>query len=195
MLQFITDDDSRYPVAEQVKMVIGGGCRWVQLSRAALRAPEFCDESQTIINMCREAGVFLVFTGDVDLCDKLRVHGVHLAPGDMTPREARARLGAHAVIGVTVTTAAEIISLRNADIDYVQVGPFATRFATDDYAAIVAEAHGAGVDIPVVATGDIHAEDVPGLLASGVSGVALSATIMDASDPAAEVGRILEAAQ
>lgn len=191
MLQFITCNSDRYSTAEQVQMALEGGCQWIQISALAQKADDFGDQIKTIIDMCRQAGAFLLLSDDVELCDKLRVHGVHLVPGDMTPREAREHLGGHAVIGVSVTTAAEVIALRCADIDYVHVGPFGTRFGFDEYAAIVAELNEAGVDTPVVATGDIPDEIIARLLEAGVRGVALSATLMDNDDPVAAVKRIL----
>ena len=124
------------------------------------------------------------------MVEELKVHGVHLSFGDMLPREAREALGPHAVVGVTVKSAEEVIALRGADIDYVQIGPF-PEVSVDDYRMTTSAIDGAGVKIPVVATGDIRPEDVPALLSAGVKGVGVSAPIANAGDIAAAVERYL----
>lgn len=169
-------------------MVLEGGCQWIQLTNPGAIDT---DSMNRIIEMCREAGAFLTFEHDVALCEKLRVHGVHLAPGDMAPLEARQQLGAHAVIGMSVTSAAEVIVLRKADIDYVQVGPFGSRYDTEFYRTLVGEVRAADILTPVVATGDIPTAMVPGLLAAGVNGFALSSTILNTEDPVRTVKDIL----
>lgn len=188
MLQYITSDSRQYSVDEQVQMVLEGGCRWIQISNPGAIDT---DSMSRIIEMCREAGAFLTFEHDVTLCEKLRVHGVHLAPGDMAPLEARQQLGAHAVIGMSVTSAAEVIVLRKADIDYVQVGPFGSRYDTEFYRTLIGEVRAADILTPVVATGDIPAAMMPGLIAAGVNGFALSSTILNTEDPVRTVKDIL----
>ncbi|MDE6081467.1 MAG: thiamine phosphate synthase, partial [Muribaculaceae bacterium] len=125
--------------------------------------------------------VFLTIEHNVDLVEELKVHGVHLFPGDMLPKEARERLGAHAVVGVTVRNAEQVISLRSADIDYVQIGPYPD-VTLDDYSKIVAAVQEAGVKIPVVATGNINPEDVKPLLATAVKGGGVSNPIALSGD-------------
>lgn len=190
MLQFITHADSRFTIQEQVSKVIEGGCRWIQLSVDADR-DILRHEAELIIPICKTDDSFLVLDHDVELTDELKVHGVHLAPGDMLPLETRNKLGPHAVIGVTVTTAAEIIALRSADIDYVQVGPY-PEYTLERYRELVEEIHAAGVKIPVVATGDITADDLKPLMATRISGVAISKAIITAEDPAAYVAHCLD---
>ena len=189
MLQFITHADSHLNIQEQVRKVIEGGCCWIQLSVDADR-DVLRHEAELVIPICQTDDSFLVLDHDVELTDELKVHGVHLSPGDMLPLETREKLGPHAVIGVSVTTAAEIIALRSADIDYVQVGPY-PEFSLERYREIVDEIHQAEVKIPVVATGDIKAEDLKPLMATGISGVAMSRAIITADDPVAYTARCI----
>ena len=44
---------------------------------------------------------------------------------------------------------------------------------------------------PLVAIGGITAEDIPDLMATGISGIAISGTVLSADDPAAEMRRLL----
>lgn len=178
MLQFITNNNISLPVAEQVRAAIEGGCGWIQLSIDGLDEQEQKKLAEEIIPLCQPSDAFMTIEHNVSLVEDLKVHGVHLFPGDMLPREVRQTLGAHAVIGVTVTSAEEVISLRSADIDYVQIGPYPS-VSLEHYAAIIDKLEENGVKTPVVATGDIKPEDVRAILATGVKGVGI--VVPDAS--------------
>lgn len=184
MLQFITAQSDRYTLLQEVEMVIASGCRWIELRmdhvptnerKAAMRAA-----AEEIKSACKESDAFLIINGDVELAIEAECHGVHLNRGDMSPIEAREKMGPAAVIGVTVDSADEIIALKNKDIDYVTLD-------TDninDIRSIIATVRQAGVKIPVVAAGNVTVETVPPLMDAGVSGVAASRSILDATDPA-----------
>lgn len=190
MLQYITIDNDCHSIPEQAQMAIEGGCRWIQLSTSAT-GEELKEIALELMALCRENDVFLVIDHNVELTNELKVHGVHLSPGDMLPAEAREFLGPHAVIGVTVTTAAEIITLKKADIDYVQIGPF-PQISPEQYRRIVTETRQAGVTTPIVATGNITVDDLADLMASGISGVAMSKSIADSPDMVAYTSKCID---
>ena len=50
----------------------------------------------------------------------------------------------------------------------------------------------AGIETPIVATGDITPEDALVYMAAGVSGIATGRPIIDAKDPVAEVRLMLD---
>ena len=124
MLQFITHPCSRYSVAEEIRMVIDGGCRWVQIRMKEASDNEVRRVAEEVIPLCQETGTILVLDDRVELTMELRVHGVHLGKGDMPVAEAREYLGPHAIIGATANTAADILALKGLDVDYVGLGPF-----------------------------------------------------------------------
>ena len=60
----------------------------------------------------------------------------------------------------------------------------------------VAEAcRDAGIVLPVVAIGGITAEDIPGIMAAGVHGIAVSGGLLRAEDTSAETCRMLDMLQ
>ena len=119
MLQFITHKSDRFTYAEQVKMVIEGGCRWVQLYIEDATDEEFKKVAEQIIPLCQETDTILVFDGRVELTMDMKVHGVHLHRTNMPAGQVREYLGAGAIIGVSVNTATEIMATRGLDVDYV----------------------------------------------------------------------------
>ena len=182
MLQFITHKSDRFSYAEQVKMVIEGGCRWVQLNMENATDDEFKKVAEEITPLCQETDTILVFDGRVELTMDMKVHGVHLHGTNMPAGQAREFLGAGAIIGVTVNTATEIMATRGLDVDYVTL---ACDLTTNDYKRIVNEVRIAGIELPIVAAGDISIQEIPQLLSDGVNGIALSKSIVDADNPVA----------
>lgn len=200
MLQFITNPSDRYTIAQEVKMVIDGGCKWIQLRMKDASYDELKATAEDIIPICREAGVILVIDDNVALVKELRVHGVHLGKEDMNPQKAREILGPHAIIGVTANTADDIMSMRGIDVDYIGLGPFrytstkkklAPVIGVEGYRSIMQEVTAKGNRLPVVAIGGITIDDVGPIMETGVQGLAMSGAIINADNPADYVDRVL----
>ena len=49
----------------------------------------------------------------------------------------------------------------------------------------------ANINIPVVAIGGITKDDIPAILQTGITGIALSGTVLRADDPIAEMKHII----
>jgi len=201
MLQFITHPCNRYPVAEEIRMVIEGGCRWVQIRMKEASDNEVRRVVEEVIPLCQETGTILVLDDRVELTMELRVHGVHLGKHDMPPAKAREYLGPHAIIGSTANTAADILALKGIDVDYVGLGPF--RFTEtkknlspvlglDGCRSVVDAVRAGGCELPIVAIGGITIDDVEPLMATGVNGIAMSGAIICADDPAEYTSRVID---
>lgn len=204
MLQFITHPSNRYTLLDEARMVIEGGCRWIQLRMKDADDAEVERVARELIPLCRDNETFLIIDDRVELVEKLRVSGVHLGHDDMPPAKARELLGPHAIIGCTANTADDIIALRGLDVDYVGLGPFrntttkarlAPVLGTAGIARVMTDVRAAGITIPVVAIGGITPDDIPAVMAAGVNGVAVSGAIIGSPDPVAATALILEKLQ
>lgn len=202
MLQFITHPSPRFSITEEVRLVLEGGCKWIQLRMKDASYDEMRATALEIIPLCKENDAIMVIDDNVKLTEELRVHGVHLGKNDMPPRQAREELGPHAIIGVTANTADDILAMRGIDVDYVGLGPF--RFTTtksalspviglDGYRDIMSAIRAAGSELPVVAIGGITLDDITPLMETGVNGVALSGAIINAPDPTDYTAKVIEA--
>lgn len=190
MLQFIAQTNDRYSVAETVQMAIEGGCRWIQLHLPGLTDEDIKAMSGDIIDMCRESAAFLTVEDRPELAKELGLHGVHITDAsNRSAAKVREELGPEAVIGVEVASAAAIMALRNADIDYVTLP---ADMAVGEIAEIVSVVRDADISTPIVATGDITPEHALIYLAAGVSGIATGTPITDAKDPVKEVEIMLQ---
>ena len=125
------------------------------------------------------------------------VAGVHVGQDDLDVRVVRDLLGPDAVIGLTTGTL-ELVERANevADcIDYIGAGPFRATptknsgrplLGLEGYPELVRASR-----VPVVAIGDVTAEDARDLARTGVDGVAIVRGIMNAADPRGYVERVI----
>lgn len=199
-LQFITHFTDTYSYNDSARMALEGGCRWIQLRMKDARPEELEQEALRMQSLCKSYGATFIIDDDVSLVKKIRADGVHLGKNDMPIAEARAILGKGFIIGGTANTFDDVKAHHEAGADYIGCGPF--RFTTtkknlspvlglEGYRSIVTQMKKAGIRLPVVAIGGITFEDIPAIMETGVTGIALSGTILRAADPVAETKRIM----
>ena len=200
-LQFITQQTERYSHYESAKLALEGGCRWVQLRMKDTPIEEVRKEAIRIKELCLQYEAIFIIDDYVDLVKELQADGVHIGKNDMPIHEARQVLGGEYLIGGTANTFDEIVAHIRAEADYIGCGPY--RFTTtkknlspilgiEGYTDIVSKMKDAGIRIPIVAIGGITAEDIPSVMQTGVSGIALSGSIVRAENPVEETKRIIE---
>lgn len=204
MLQYITNTDTSVSIEDQVKKVLEGGCRWIQVRMKEATDEEITKVINTIKPWCEEKEAFLILNDRVELAKQLNVGGVHLGREDMAPTQARAILGPAAVIGVTANTIEEVKALKGRDIDYIGLGPFASTSTKKNLAPILGiEGLSAicqsmknnmdYIDLNTVAVGGIQLKDVDAIMQTGVNGIAVSGAIAFSNDIEAETRKFIEA--
>lgn len=201
-LQFITHFTDQYSYYDSAQMALEGGCRWIQLRMKDASAEEIRPEAIRIQTLCREYGATFIIDDQVELVKELHADGVHLGKNDMPIAEARQILGKDFIIGGTANTFEDVQMHYRAGANYIGCGPF--RFTTtkknlspilglDGYASIISQMKVEGINLPIVAIGGITYDDIPFIMQIGVTGIALSGTILRAENPVDETHRILEA--
>ena len=201
MLQFISHYTDRYSYLDSIRMALAGGCRWVQLRMKDVTDDEIRPVALEAQRLCKEAGATFIIDDHVELVKEIQADGVHLGKMDMPIADARKILGEDFIIGGTANTFEDVKSHYEAGANYIGCGPF--RFTTtkkklspvlglDGYRQIVSQMRQAGISLPIVAIGGITAEDIPSIMQTGVTGIALSGTVLRAADPVAEMRRLIE---
>ena len=199
-LQFITHYTDRYTYYDSARMALEGGCRWIQLRMKDTPANDVEREARRVQDLCRAYHATFIIDDHVELAKELKADGVHLGKKDMPVAEARRMLGSGFIIGGTANTFDDIKMHYDAGADYIGCGPF--RFTTtkknlspilglEGYRSIVRQMKEADIRLPIVAIGGITFEDIPAILQTGVTGIALSGTILRADNPVEETRRIL----
>lgn len=201
MIQFITHSNNRYGYVDGARLALEGGCRWVQLRMKEATETEFMAAAAEIGRLCKEHGATFVLDDHVEWVEKTGADGVHLGKNDMPIDEARKILGSDKIIGGTANTFEDVERLYRQGTDYIGCGPF--RFTTtkknlspvlglEGYQHIVDQMKSHGIDLPIVAIGGILESDIKSILATGVSGIAVSGGILNAENPAEEMQRFLK---
>lgn len=199
-LQFITHFTEQISYLDSARLALEGGCRWIQLRMKGAEADEIIPIARQIRKWCDEKNAILLLDDHVELVKEVGADGVHLGKNDMPVDEARSILGPEYIIGGTANTFEDIRMHYERGADYIGCGPF--RFTTtkeklspvlglDGYRAIISQMRQAGIPLPIVAIGGITAVDIPEIMQTGVTGIALSGTILKADDPVEETRRIL----
>lgn len=201
MLQFISHYTERYSYLDSIRMALDGGCRWVQLRMKDAADDEVRRVAEEAQRWCRDAGATFIIDDRVELVRQIGADGVHLGKNDMPVGEARALLGDGFIIGGTANTFDDIRSHYEAGANYIGCGPF--RFTTtkkglapvlglEGYTFLIKRAREEGINLPIVAIGGITAEDIPAIMSTGVSGVALSGTVLRAENPVEEMKKLIK---
>lgn len=198
MIQFISHYNDRYGYLDGIRMALEGGCKWVQL-----RQKEGVDKAVALEaqRMCKEAGATFIIDDNVELVKEIKADGVHLGKKDMPIAEARRILGPDFIIGGTANTFDDVKSHYESGADYIGCGPF--RFTTtkqglspilglEGYRNIVNQMKAEGIDLPIVAIGGITKEDIPSIMQTGVTGIALSGTVLNADNPIQEMKNLIK---
>lgn len=200
MIQFISHYTDKIGYLDSIRLALDGGCRWVQLRMKNATVDEIRPVALEAQRMCREVGATFIIDDHVELVKEIHADGVHLGKNDMPVAEARRILGTDFIIGGTANTFEDVKMHYEAGADYIGCGPF--RFTTtkeklspvlglDGYREVVGQMRAHGIDLPIVAIGGITAEDIPAIMQTGVTGIALSGTVLRAEDPVAEMQRLL----
>lgn len=162
---------------------------------------DFLRIGKEVRRLCDSYQATFILDDHVELVREIGADGVHLGKKDMPVAEARKTLGNDCIIGGTANTFDDVKMHYEASANYIGCGPF--RFTTtkqglapvlglEGYRSIIAQMSAEGIDLPMVAIGGITAEDIPAIMQTGVSGIALSGAVLRAADPVAEMKRLTE---
>ena len=176
-------------------------CKWVQLRMKGATTDELRAVAVKSQQMCRERGATFIIDDNVALVRELHADGVHLGRNDMPISEARRILGSDYIIGGTANTIDDVEMHYRSGANYIGCGPF--RYTTtksnlspvlglQGYSNIIAEMKRRGLEIPVVAIGGITASDIPQIMQTGMSGIAVSGAVLNAENPAEEMKRLIK---
>ena len=200
MVQFITHYTEQYTYLDSVRLALDGGCQWIQLRMKETPSNEIIPVAKEAITMCRQHGATFIIDDHVELVKQLGADGVHLGKNDMPIAEARQILGKDFIIGGTANTFEDVRMHAEAGADYIGCGPF--RFTStkknlspilglEGYTNIVSRMKAEGIHLPIVAIGGITKEDIPSLMETGITGIAISGSVLRAENPTKEMKEII----
>ena len=168
-----------------------GGVDWVQLRVKDKTEEEWKAIAEQTKAIGKRHNAKLIVNDSVKLAKLTGADGVHLGKEDMPPDEARTLLGDDFIIGGTANTFEDIKRLALLKVNYIGLGPF--RFTNtktnlspllglEGYVELMRLCAGENITVPIIAIGGIQLNDVDAIMATGVSGIAVSSAISSAAD-------------
>jgi thiamine-phosphate pyrophosphorylase len=167
--------------------LITAGVGLIQLRDKQLDDHELVQRAKRLRQLTHGTPTLCVINDRADIAAAVYADGVHLGQQDLSVKDARAVTGTRMLVGVSTH---HIDQARAAVLDganYIGTGPtFPSRtkpferFAGLDYLRQVA----AEIRLPTFAIGGITAENLPEVLATGISRVAVGDAVSAAANPA-----------
>jgi thiamine-phosphate pyrophosphorylase len=132
----------------------------------------------------------------VDVALAAGADGVHVGQSDMAPADARALIGRKAILGLSITSEADLARSDLGAVDYLGVGPVYPTLTKADAAPAMAIGGLAAVarqtKLPIVAIGGLHAGNAADAIVAGADGVAVVSAICAAPDAEAATSELRE---
>lgn len=178
-------DGPRTDLIEVCTAALAGGAALLQYRDKTADHARRRSEADALHALCMRHRVPLIINDDVGLALAVGASGVHLGERDDTVASARARLGKHAIIGVSCYDSIERArAMAAAGADYLAFGAF---FASPTKPQarraglrLLREARTFGV--PLVAIGGISADNARQLIDAGADAVAVVSALFGARD-------------
>jgi len=178
---------------EIVAQAAAAGVRWIWLRDRDLPATERRELAERLLALARPRGVRLSIGGDVALAAEIAADGVHL-PAGAPIAAVRARLGAHALIGVSAHHDADVAAAAAAGADYATLSPIFATASKPGYGpalGVAALSRAAAHGLPVLALGGVTAERADECLRAGAAGIAVMGEVMRGAGRPDGVGDIV----
>lgn len=170
---------------DDVELALKGGVTCVQLRDKELSRSEWIEEALAMKELCHQYQVPLIINDNVEVMLEADADGVHVGQNDMPAAKVRELIGPNKILGVSAHNKEEALLAIKAGADYLGVGAIFTTSTKDDAKVINLQDVSdicKSVDIPIVAIGGIHENNIDQLIGTGVSGVAVVSAIMAKDD-------------
>lgn len=189
-LYLVTDETERcrYGLVETVRRAVEGGVTIVQYRSEQLNHEQQREQVLPLQAYLRSVGVPLIINDNVQLAVEIDADGIHIGQDDMPVPRARALIGPHKILGLTVTTPEQMAAVDTALVDYLGCGPVYPTITKDDAPPPMGVEGWAELarmsPLPVVAIGGLNRERTAAIRATGLAaGVAVVSHICAAENP------------
>ena len=188
----------RIPHAELARAAVDRNVPVIQLREKEIDDDALVDLARELVEVTKNTGTLLIVNDSPRVAAAAGADGVHVGTSDVNAPEARAIVGADAIVGLSSHAPGEAEAAREAGADYIGVGPiFPTQTKPDAEEPIglagLAEIALAVPEIPKVAIGGLGASNALATLDAGADYVAVVSAVCHADDPVAALDDLLAA--
>jgi thiamine-phosphate pyrophosphorylase len=190
---YLTQDLPNRSHVEQAEIACSAGANWLQYRCLTKTDDELILEINRIAEICDDWGTTLILTNHYNLLSKVDAQGVHIEDFDADFAAIREVIGEDKTMGGSATNLEALLRVQATGVvDYCGYGPFnhtdtkpnnKPLLGYEGYRILQNQA----IEIPVIAVGGVQLSDVDILLKIGIYGIAVSAAVNLAVDPAQAV--------
>lgn len=182
-LHYISQGNTPKEHLENIQKACSSGAELVQLRLKNISEKKHLKWAQEAREITSHFQTRLIINDDYKIAKTVKADGVHLGSTDVCPTVARTHLYTWQMIGGSAHKLQDCENLISKDVDYISLGPFRftntkanipTILGLNGYTAIMDVLK---TETPVLAVGGITTADVKDLLATGISGLAVSEAI------------------
>lgn len=178
---WIGEEQLEAHVTEAVK----SGVTFLQYREKNLSWDENIRLASSLKTLASKQNIPFVINDDIDLAIALDADGIHVGQDDLEASQARLRLGADKIIGVSVKSVEEALKAQEAGANYLGVGamfPTGTKLDANSVSFETLKSICEATELPVVAIGGIQKGNLQQLEGSGIWGVAVVSAILATDD-------------
>jgi thiamine-phosphate pyrophosphorylase len=174
--------------------LVEAGVHLIQLRDKALHDRRLLQRARLLHEVTAGSDTLFIINDRPDLAVLCRADGVHVGQEELSVKDARTVVGPEALIGVSTHTLQQARQAQLDGANYIGVGPVfpsGTKHFEEIPGVGLLRAVAAEIRLPAFAIGGITRENLPEVLATGFTRVAVAGAITAATYPATEVREML----
>jgi thiamine-phosphate pyrophosphorylase len=172
---------------DAVEKAMKGGVDILQLWKAWQSKSGIVKLAKELLNLANAYTTPLIVNDDLQLAKDVGAYGVHLDGYDVTPTNVRKALGEKSIVGYTVGTDLQWVKwAETVGADYVSfcsVFPTPSAVQCDIVPLNTIQSAKSMARIPIFASGGITLSNAHLVLETGIDGIAVISSILQAEDP------------
>tara|TARA_R110001632_G_scaffold202424_5_gene325502 strand:+ start:599 stop:1240 length:642 start_codon:yes stop_codon:yes gene_type:complete len=182
-LHYISQGSSSKEHLENIQKACNAGIELVQLRLKKGSDKEVLRVAKEAREITAHFQTRLIINDHYKIAREVKADGVHLGMSDVCPTAARKHIYTWQIIGGTAHTLEDCESLLAKQVDYISVGPFKATSTIENLLPLLGlDGYTAIMDVlqtetPILGVGGITTADVKAILATGISGLAVSEAI------------------
>jgi len=171
---------------EAANQIISGGAKIIQLRDKLLSKKELLPIAYQLRKLCAEHNVLFIINDYLDIALAVDADGLHLGQNDLPIKVARQLLPIDKILGGSVTTVEQAITIESEGADYIAVGSvYPTKYK--ETATVVGLERlrqvRQAISLPLVAIGGINKDNAAAVMAAGANSVAVISAVLEAESP------------
>lgn len=198
-LHYIAQGNSGKELLEHIQKACTSGIELVQLGVADVSEKKFLKIATEAREITGHYQTRLLIENQFKIAKDIKADGVLLSNKSISPTEVRKQLFTWQMMGAIANTVQDCEALLTKEVDYIGLGPF--KQSTNEEGlnpelglnGLTLITESLQTETPIIAYGGITTEDVTELLASGVSGIAVSDEITNDFDAIKAFNQLLKA--